>query len=96
MSENSKIPTQLRNWRNYPYIPKISILSKITEEWRPITQIKLPGKILERCVHSQLYSHFDDHFLDDQQHGFRPNRSMSTEVLEMLKSSYKSWNDEMF
>ena len=29
-------------------IPKVNIHSKRPEEWRPITQIKLPGKLLER------------------------------------------------
>ena len=77
-------------------IPKVTIFSKKPEDWRPITQIKLSGKLLERCVHSQLYSYFDEYFLDDQQHGFRPNRSTSTAVFEMLKSSYQSWNDKLF
>ena len=77
-------------------IPKVNIHSKKPEDWRPITQIKLPGKLLERCIHSQLYVYFDEYFLDSQQHGFRPKRSTSTAVFEMLKHSYKSWNDRMY
>ena len=35
-------------------------------------------------------------FLNDQQHGFRPNFSTSTAVFEMLKTSYKAWKKRMF
>ena len=77
-------------------IPKINALSKKPEECRPITQIKLSGKLLERCMHSQLYGYFDEFFLNNQQHGFPPNHSTSTAVFDMLKKSYKSWNDKMF
>ena len=77
-------------------IPKVNIHSKKPEEWRPITQIKLPEKILERCVHAQLYSYFDQNFLNSQQHGFRPLNSTSTAVFDMLKTSFKSWNDKLY
>ena len=77
-------------------IPKVNIFSKKPEEWRPITQIKLPGKLLECCIHSQLYAYFDGNYLNNQQHGFRPNFSTSTAVFDMLKKSYRSWNDKLF
>ena len=45
-------------------IPKVNIHSKNkTGEWRPITQIKLPRKLLERCVHFQLYNYFDENYM---------------------------------
>ena len=72
-------------------IPEVYIHSKKPEEWRPITQIKLPGKLLERCVHNQLYSYFNP-----QQHGFRPLNSTSTAVFDMLKNSFKSWNEKLY
>ena len=75
-------------------IPKVNIHSKKPEEWRPITQIKLPGKLLERCVHTQLYSYFDQNF--SQQHGFRPQSSTSTAVFDMLKTSFASWNNKLY
>ena len=77
-------------------IPKVNIHSKKPEEWRPITQIKLPGKILERCVHTQLYSYFDENYLNRRQHGFRPLNSTSTAVFDMLKTTFQSWNDKLF
>ena len=35
-------------------IPKVSVNNKEPKNWRPIDQIKLPGKLLERIVYSQL------------------------------------------
>ena len=61
-------------------IPKVPIHSKKPGDWRPITQIKLPGKLLERCVHSQLYAFFNTYYLFPEQHGFRPEKSTSTAV----------------
>ena len=77
-------------------IPKVNVLSKQPGDWRPITQIKLPGKLLERCIHTQLYAFFDEHYLFPEQHGFRPMKSTSTAVFDMLKKSYKFWNDKLY
>ena len=77
-------------------IPKANIHSKKPGEWRPITQIKLPGKLLERCVHHQLYNYLEDNFLALQQHGFRPETTTSTAVFDMLKESFKYWNEKLY
>ena len=74
-------------------IPKISVSNKKPENWRPITQIKLPGKLLERCLHTQIFSYLDtNNLLSTQQHGFVPKKSTSTAVFEMLKTVYQNWN----
>ena len=77
-------------------IPKVNVHSKKPGDWRPITQIKLPGKLLERCVHTQLYAYFYENYLFPEQHGFRPHRSTSTAVFDMLKTVYKNWKDRLF
>ena len=78
-------------------IPKISINNKKPENWRPITQIKLPGKLLERCLHSQIVSYLDgNNLLSNQQHGFVPKKSTSTAVFEMLKYVYQNWNSKLY
>ena len=77
-------------------IPKANIHSKKPGKWRPITQIKLLGKLLERCVHFQLYNYFEDYYLAPQQHGFRPEKSTSTAVFDMLKESYNHWNEKLY
>ena len=66
-------------------IPKISVTNKKTENWRTITQIKLPGKLLDV-----------NNLLSPQQHGFVSKKSTSTAVFEMLKTVYQYWNDKLF
>ena len=56
-------------------IPKINIPVEISD-LRPIALTPLPGKILERFVHTQLISHLDQYnILTEFQNGFRKNHS---------------------
>ena len=71
-------------------IPKTGDLKKV-ENWRPISQIKLPGKLLERILHSQL-TIFADNFLHKNQHGFRANRSTSTAIFDVMQNLFQNWN----
>ena len=78
-------------------IPKISVSNKKPENWRPITQIKLPGKILERCIHSQIFNYVDiNEILSPQQHEFVPKKSTATAVFDILKNVYQNWNDKCY
>ena len=65
-------------------VPKTSDLSKV-ENWRPISQMKLPGKIL---LHTQL-SKFAEEFLDKNQHGFRSTKSTSTDIFDVMQNLSK-------
>ena len=53
-------------------IPKAGDLKDV-KNWRPISQIKLPCKLIERLVHTQLSIYFDD-ILNKNQHGFRKSK----------------------
>ena len=44
-------------------IPKTNCSSKKPGDWRPISQIALPGKILERIIHIQLYNYLNNNNL---------------------------------
>ena len=78
-------------------ILKITIANKKPENWRPITQIKLPGKLLERCIHTQIFSYLDvNKLLSNQQHNFVPKKSTATAVFDMLRNVYKNWNDNLY
>ena len=56
-------------------IPKVNIPEEIGD-LRPIALTPLPGKILERFVHTQLLRHLNRHnILTDFQNGFRKNHS---------------------
>ena len=56
-------------------IPKVNIPEEIGD-LRPIALTPLPGKILERFVHTQLLRHLNkNNILTDFQNGFRKNHS---------------------
>ena len=47
--------------------------------YRPITVLPIPSKILERLVHTQIYSYLSENkILSQSQFGFRPKLSTST------------------
>ena len=56
-------------------IPKSGNLTQV-QNYRPISLLPLPGKIMEKLVHGQLSSHLEQqHLLSDSQHGFRKQHS---------------------
>ena len=56
-------------------IPKKGNLTKV-QNYRPISLLPLPGKIMEKLLHHQLSTHLDyGSFLADEQHGFRKAHS---------------------
>ena len=56
-------------------IPKQGNLTKV-QNYRPISLLPLPGKVLEKLVHHQLSDHFEtESLLAEEQYGFRKNHS---------------------
>ena len=59
-------------------IPKTKTKSTKAGDWRPISQISLPGNLLEKIVHNQLYNYLTlNNVLSDKQFGFRKGLSTS-------------------
>ena len=59
--------------------------------WRPITQIPLIGKLLERIVNSQLQSHLQNiNVLNKNQFGFTQNKSTSHAVFKLITDLYEN------
>ena len=75
-------------------IPKTGDLSN-AKNWRPISQIKLPGKLLERLIHTQLSIYFES-ILDKNQHGFRQCKSTGTAVFDVLRDLFQIWNGKEY
>ena len=77
-------------------IPKVNVNNKEPKNWRPISQIKLPGKILEGIVHIQLSEYLTiNNILHQNQHGFRSGKSTSTAIFDMLKLLYANWSEKL-
>ena len=74
-------------------LPKTTSQSKNPKDWRPITQIPLPGKLLERIVHTQMSNYLEgNNLLFTNQHGFRAERSTTSAVFDTLKTLFENWN----
>ena len=73
-------------------IPKIGDLSK-KESYRPISLLPLPGKILEKLVHTQLTFFLEENaLLTDSQFGFRKQRSTTHAISQLLNQIYTNIN----
>ena len=64
-------------------IPKSGDLTKV-KNYRPISLLPLPGKILEKLIHHQLSMYLDGNsLLSDSQHGFRKNHPTINSVAQL-------------
>ena len=64
-------------------IPKTGNLTKV-QNYRPISLLLLPGKLLEKLVHAQLSTHLENiNFLSDNQHGFRKQHSTVHSIAQL-------------
>ena len=61
--------------------------------WRPISLLALPGKLLEKVVHRQLFAHLCFHkLLSEKQHGFVTRKSTSTALQDFIAFTTTSIN----
>ena len=61
--------------------------------YRPISLLPIPAKILERAVHAQLYKYFDENsLLSSIQSGFRPMHSTQTCVTDISEYILRNMN----
>ena len=78
----SRFPTAWKQALVIP-IPK-AVNSAMVQNYRPISLLPLPGKILEKLVHQQLsnYIEMDEH-LAEEPHGFRKGHSKMHAVAQL-------------
>ena len=78
-------------------IPKTKIESANAGDWRPISQISLPGKPLEKIVHVQLYNYLQlNDLLSDKQFGFRKGLSTSLAIYDVFRELYANLNEKCY
>ena len=62
--------------------------------YRPVSLLPLPGKMIEKIVHSALSRHFEDNsLLTEAQNGFRKNRSTVTSIANFSDDVLRAMND---
>ena len=55
--------------------------------WRPVTLLPLPTKLLEKAVHYQKSNYLsNENILSERQHGFRPGLSTATAIFKVIKA----------
>ena len=80
--QSSIFPTAWKDALVIP-IPKSGNLN-LVQNYRPISLLPLPGKILEKLMHKQLMMYIDDNsLLTDYQHGFRKAHSCIHSVAQL-------------
>ena len=63
--------------------------------YRPISLLPVPGKILEKLIHDHIMSFFDtNNILCNKQNGFRPNHSTTNSIVDLTNDIYKEINDK--
>ena len=73
-------------------IPKKGDLTKVGN-FRPISLLPLPGKVLEKLVHTQLSHHCESNdIISDKQFGFRPQKSTLHATSQFLNQVYTNIN----
>ena len=59
--------------------------------YRPITILNTPSKLLERIIHNQLNDYLkSNNILDDEQSGFRNGHSTATCMISILNGIYEN------
>ena len=82
--QGAQFPDSWKNALVIP-IPKQGNLTKV-QNYRPISLLPLPGKILEKLIHQQLSDYLEGNMLlAGEQHGFRANHS-TTHSIEQVTS----------
>ena len=65
-------------------------------DWRPVSVLPYPSKLIERVVNYQLVYHFECHnYLFCNQHGFRKGHSTSTAIFDYVQFLYDSYDSSM-
>ena len=75
-------------------IPKVPIPKEIGD-LRPIALTPLPGKLLERFVHTQIMAHLDNNFLlNEIQNGFRKKHSTTDTIFKFTTELQHNKNNK--
>lgn len=66
----------------------------LISNYRPISVLPLPVKLLEKLIHQRLYNYLESHsLLCGEQGGFRPNLGTDTAISKFLEFVYDSLNE---
>ena len=81
-------------WKNSIITPIHKSGDKLQiENWRPINNLCVPGKLLEKCVYRQVVEYMEkNNFICRNQHGFRRGKGTDTAVMELVRKLFDDIN----
>ena len=72
-------------------------MSNAMSDYRPISVLPSPSKLIERAVYNQLIYHLESHgLLDNRQHGFRRDHSTCSAIFELTQYLYNNVDNRKF
>ena len=85
------------DWKKATVIPLPKINNpKLVSDFRPISLLPLPGKIIEKLLHSQLINHLENNkLLNSQQNGFRKLHNTSDTVFKLCYDLSNGMNKKL-
>ena len=67
---------------------------QLVENHRPVSLLPVCGKVLERLLHSEMFSFFiENDLISQDQSGFKPGDSCINQLLPITHEIYKSFSD---
>ena len=90
--DKSEFPS---DWKNATIIPLFKGGNKnMVSNYRPVSLLPLPGKMLEKVVHKSLISYFENNdLLSDNQSGFRKGYSTTKSIVELNDIIFENMNN---
>ena len=74
-------------------LPKGSNISLDPGDWRTVSVLPLPSKVIERIVYNQLVYYFESYgLLFHNQHGFRMGKSTTSAITEFVQFLYENYD----
>ena len=88
------IPKHLKHSIISPFIKNSKLSPDDLSNYRPISQLPLLAKLLEKTVYVQLLAYLTEHnLLDNRQNGFRKLHNTETTLLSLFDDIYSSLDD---
>ena len=91
-----EIPSNLKYAIINPYLKKPDLDVEVLSNYRPVSQLPLLYKILEKIVNKHIISYLNTYdLLDRRQNAFRKNNSTETTLLSLFDDLYKSLDNNL-
>ena len=83
------------DWKRATIIPLFKTGNKnIVNNYRPVSLLSLPGKMLEKIVHKRISNHLEENdLLSNKQGGFRKNHSTVQSIVNLTDNIFENMNN---